>query len=67
MFNNVSEAGSTPSSGKCMKPTLLDPRDGAHCNLAIQILSSDDRNTPSYEDIIFNHSETIQMSKIPSV
>jgi len=50
-----------------MKPTLLDPADGAHRNLAIQILSPDDRNTPSYEDVVFNHSETIQMSKMQSV
>lgn len=67
MLNNVSEAGSNPSSGKSMKPTLLDPTDGAQCNLAIQILSPDDRNTPSYEDVIFNRSETIHMSKIQSV
>jgi hypothetical protein len=47
-----------------MKSTVLDPTDGAHHNMAIQILSPDDGNTPSYEDVIFNHSETIQMSKI---
>jgi len=62
VLNNVSEPGSTPTSGKCMKPTLLGPTDGAHRNLAIQILSPDDTNTPTYEDVTFNHSETIQMS-----
>jgi hypothetical protein len=39
-----------------MKPTVLDPTDGAHCNMAIQILSPDDGNTSSYEDVIFNCS-----------
>jgi len=66
-LNNVSELGSTPLPGKCVKLTLLDPKDGAHHNLAIQNLSPDDTNTPTYEDVTFNHSETIQMSIIQSV
>jgi hypothetical protein len=59
---NVYEAGSTLSSGKCMKPTMPDPTDGAHSNLAVQILSPDDRNTPSYEDVILT---AVKLSKCP--
>jgi hypothetical protein len=45
-----------------MKPTLLDPKEGAHLNLAIHILSPDDERHSALKMLFLT---TMKQSKCP--